>query len=175
MSESRHLDSSLILKAAAFAARLHGEQRRKYTGEPYVVHCLEVAQIVADAGGSSVMVAAAILHDVIEDTAAEMVDVVAAFGPEVADLVGWLTDVSRPEDGNRALRKAMDREHLAGAPSAAKTIKLADLISNSRSIVEHGKDFARVYLREKLLLLEVLGAGDPALMATARSLMAEGL
>lgn len=166
---------SLLLRAASYATRMHGDQQRKYTGEPYVVHCFEVAQIVTKAGGSPEMAAAAILHDVVEDTVATIEDVEAEFGPDVAALVGWLTDVSKPEDGNRAFRKAMDREHLASAPPEAKTIKLADLISNTRSIVEHGKGFARVYLKEKLLLLDVLGEGDPELLALARTLANEGM
>jgi (p)ppGpp synthase/HD superfamily hydrolase len=90
------------------------------------------------------------------------------FGPEVAALVGWLTDVSKPEDGNRAHRKAMDREHSAAAPAEAQTVKLADLISNSKSIVTHDPAFARTYLEEKRLMLEVMTKGDPSLMAEAR-------
>jgi hypothetical protein len=79
-----------------------------------------------------------------------------------------LTDVSRPEDGNRAARKAIDLAHTAKASPAAKTIKLADLIDNTRSIVERDPDFAKVYLQEKARLLEVLQEGDPTLMAMAR-------
>jgi (p)ppGpp synthase/HD superfamily hydrolase len=92
----------------------------------------------------------------------------AEFGSKVSDLVGWLTDVSRPEQGNRATRKAIDRAHTASAPSEAQTIKLCDLISNTRSIVEHDPEFARVYLAEKRLLLEVMTKADPELMRRAR-------
>jgi hypothetical protein len=90
-----------------------------------------------------------------------------AFGADIAALVGWLTDVSKPEDGNRAHRKAMDREHSARAPAEAQTIKLADLISNSRSIVKHDPAFARTYLEEKRMLLAVMTKGDPGLYAEA--------
>ena len=104
-----------VLDACAFATRMHGNQRRKYTGEPYVLHCLEVARMVAEIGGTPTMIVAALLHDVVEDTEASIQDVRARFGEDIAQGVAWLTDVSRPEDGNRAVRKAMDRDHLAQA------------------------------------------------------------
>lgn len=168
-------DQILTLRATSYAVLMHAGQQRKYTGEPYVVHCLKVAELVAEAGGSAEMIAAAMLHDVVEDTAATLADVEGRFGLVVAELVGWLTDVSRPEDGNRAIRKALDREHIAPAPPEAKTIKLADLISNTRSIVAHGGGFARIYLAEKMLLLDLLGEGDPGLFAVAKALALEGL
>jgi hypothetical protein len=82
-----------------------------------------------------------------------------------------LTDVSKPTDGNRAKRKNMDREHIAKASLQAKTIKLADLIDNTRSIVEHDPKFAKVYLTEKALLLEVLREGDSFLWSMAHKIL----
>ncbi|MCW1985101.1 UNVERIFIED_ORG: (p)ppGpp synthase/HD superfamily hydrolase [Sphingomonas sp. R1F5B] len=165
---------SIVLDACAFATRMHGNQQRKYSGEPYVLHCLEVARIVADVGGTPAMIAAALLHDVVEDTEASIEDVQARFGEEIAQGVAWLTDVSRPEDGNRATRKAIDREHLAQAPADMKTVKLADVISNTRSIVDQGDGFARVYLREIAALLEVLSEGHPELWRRAKADVARG-
>ena len=95
------------------------------------------------------------------------------FGTDIATLVGWLTDVSKPEDGNRAVRKAIDREHTAAAPAEAQTIKLADLISNTKSIMAHDPTFAKVYLEEKRLLLAVMTRGDTGLMAEARKFIGE--
>jgi (p)ppGpp synthase/HD superfamily hydrolase len=161
----------LVHKAQVFAIAAHSAvgQKRKYTGEPYFVHPAEVARIVAGVSGSTPeMVAAAWLHDTVEDTGVTTTDIHMNFGPEVAVLVGWLTDVSKPEDGNRAVRKAIDREHTARAPAEAQTVKLADLISNSKSIVEHDPAFAKTYLEEKRLMLEVMTKGDPTLMAEAR-------
>jgi len=161
----------IVRKAQVYAMAAHAAvgQKRKYTGEPYIVHPAEVAKIVAGVPGSTPdMVAAAWLHDVVEDTGCTFTDVHMAFGIDIATLVGWLTDVSKPEDGNRAHRKAMDRAHSAEAPVEAQTIKLADLISNSRSIVQHDPAFAKTYLEEKRLLLEVMTKGDPTLMAEAR-------
>jgi (p)ppGpp synthase/HD superfamily hydrolase len=94
-------------------------------------------------------------------------EVEAEFGTEVAMLVSWLTDVSRPEDGNRATRKNRDLEHTREAPAAAQTIKLADLIDNTRTIKAHDPAFWKVYRREKLALLRVLRKGDPNLWQRA--------
>jgi hypothetical protein len=88
-------------------------------------------------------------------------------------LLPALTDVSRSADGNRKARKALDRAHTAKASPAAKTIKLADLIDNTKSIVEHDPEFARVYLAEKAALLEVLKEGDQVLWAMASNLVRE--
>jgi (p)ppGpp synthase/HD superfamily hydrolase len=158
-------------RARTFATAAHAAvaQLRKYTNEPYIVHPAEVAATVKTVPHTEAMVAAAYLHDVVEDTGVSIELIRAEFGSEVSDLVGWLTDVSRPDHGNRASRKAVDRAHTAAAPAAAQTVKLADLISNTRSIVEHDAKFAETYLAEKRLLLEVMTKADPELMARARA------
>lgn len=153
-----------ILMAVDFALRAHGKQKRKYTGENYVCHTLEVARIVEHYGGTENMVIASILHDVDEDTNFTIQDIEEKFGKEVADLVEALTDVSKLEDGNRETRKAIDREHSAKASAEAQTIKVADLISNTRSIADHDKVFAKIYLEEKEKLLEVLTKADPLIL-----------
>lgn len=161
---------TLVERARLFATAAHAAvgQTRKYTGEPYVVHPVEVAGIVESAGGSNAMIAAALLHDVLEDTGVTFDLLVEQFGSDVAELVLWLTDVSKPEDGNRSTRKALDRQHSAAAPAAAQTVKVADLISNTRSIVAHDPGFAKTYLEEKRLLLDVLTKADPHLLSIAR-------
>ena len=164
---------NMVERAKVFATAAHAavKQVRKYTFEPYIVHPAEVASIVATVPHTDVMLAAAYLHDTVEDTGVSIVDIQKEFGNEVASLVGWLTDVSKPEQGNRAVRKAIDREHTAMAPAAAQTVKLADLIANSRSILAHDPAFAKVYLEEKRMLLEVLTRGDATLMAQARRIV----
>jgi (p)ppGpp synthase/HD superfamily hydrolase len=167
----------IVQKAQVYAIAAHSavKQVRKYTGEPYFVHPGEVAQIVAGVPGSTPdMVAAAWLHDVVEDTGCTFTDIHMAFGIDIAALVGWLTDVSKPEDGNRAVRKAIDRAHTAEAPAEAQTIKLADLISNSRSIMAHDPAFAKTYLEEKRLLLAVMTRGDAGLHAEASRFVGTG-
>lgn len=165
-----------IVRAAEYARVAHEEvgQLRKYTNEPYIKHPEEVARLVARCGGTEDMVCAAWLHDVVEGTKRGLEEVREEFGEWVAELVGWLTDVSKKEDGNRAVRKKLDREHIAQAPKEAKTIKLADLISNTKSIVEIDPKFAEVYLVEKELLLGVLREGDVWLWDFAHKKLEEG-
>jgi (p)ppGpp synthase/HD superfamily hydrolase len=166
---------TIVSRARVFATAAHAAvgQVRKYTFEPYIVHPAEVASIVMSHGGTDAMVAAAWLHDTVEDTGVTIETIRAEFGVEVAELVGWLTDVSRPEHGNRAHRKALDRAHRAAAPAEAQTVKLADLIANTRSIMAHDEAFAKTYLEEKRLLLAVMTKGDARLMAEARKFIGE--
>lgn len=163
----------LEIRAQDFATYHHAMSRqvRKYTGEPYIVHPAAVVEIVRGTPYTEDMVAAAWMHDTVEDTRATLAEITEAFGPRVASLVEMLTDVSRPEDGNRAARKAIDRIHLSHASPDAKTIKLADLIDNTRSIVAHDPAFARIYLAEKAALLEVLREGDSRLYLYALNLL----
>jgi len=164
---------TMVERARVFATAAHAavKQVRKYTFEPYIVHPTEVAGIVASVPHTDEMLAAAWLHDTVEDTGVSIVDIHVEFGHQVAELVGWLTDVSTPEHGNRAVRKALDRDHIACAPAAAQTVKLADLIANSGSIMAHDPEFAQVYLAEKRMLLQILTRGDAILMARARSII----
>lgn len=156
--------STKVHKAMLFAVDRHGLQVRKYTGDPYWKHLAEVAAITQSAANvSEEMIVAAWLHDVVEDTETSLDEIRQLFGVEVARLVQGVTDVSRPEDGKRATRKAMDRDHLADGCERTQTIKLADLISNTASISSHDPSFAKVYLREKTELLDVLDKGDPDL------------
>jgi (p)ppGpp synthase/HD superfamily hydrolase len=168
--------TDIVERARVFATAAHAAvgQVRKYTFEPYIVHPTEVAAIVARVEGATpAMIASAYLHDTVEDTGVTIETIEQEFGSEVAQIVGWLTDVSKPEDGNRAVRKAIDRAHTAQAPAAAQTVKLADLISNSRSIMEHDPKFAVTYLEEKRALLAVMTRGDAELMMEARRYIGE--
>ncbi len=154
---------SIVQDAVAFSTEMHAGQTRKYTGEPYIVHPMRVALTVAATRADNKTVAAAVLHDVVEDTEATESDILKLFGPTVCRLVMSVTDVSVPADGNRAARKAIDRAHLAKACAGGKTIKLADLIDNTESIVAHDPDFAAVYLDEKRALLPHLLGGSSSL------------
>ncbi|MGY2429566.1 HD domain-containing protein [Pseudomonas tolaasii] len=163
-----------VERAAAFCVGAHCaiRQKRKYTGEDYWHHPVEVMVILSQVvpGASEAMHVAALLHDVVEDTGVTLETVKDLFGETVATYVEQLTDVSKPEDGNRAARKAIDLAHTALASPEAKSIKLADLISNSRSIIERDPVFAVTYLAEKRALLEVLKEGDPELHRIASEL-----
>src|SRR5690554_1518026 len=130
--------TDLEKKAREFAEHHHAAvgQVRKYTEDPYIVHPEAVASLVRSVPHILEMLAAAWLHDTVEDTEATLDEVERLFGHEVAQLVEMLTDVSKLSDGNRRVRKKKDLEHTAQASAAAKTIKLADLIDNSHSILE---------------------------------------
>jgi (p)ppGpp synthase/HD superfamily hydrolase len=154
-------------KALAFAIEAHKGQRRKYTNEDYIVHPIAVAEMVRDVGGTDEMIVAAYLHDVVEDCEVDFIDLLDEFGPIVAVIVDELSDISIPEDGNREARKAIDRSWLSCAQPNSKTIKLADLIDNTKSIVQHDSEFAKVYMAEKKLLLEVLKEGNQELYRIA--------
>lgn len=168
----------LIQKADEFAEYHHGnlEQVRKYTGEPYIAHPRAVAEIVKSVVHTEQMVCAALLHDTVEDTFATIEEIRLNFGEEIATLVAGLTDVSEFDEGNRAFRKAKDLKHTARLSPAGQTIKLADLIHNTSSIVQHDKTkFCEIYLKEKVLLLEVLKKGDATLWKRAYDQVTEGL
>ena len=160
-----------VTAAMDVAKRAHAGQLRKYTNEPYIVHPFAVAGLVSAVTEDEDMIVAAILHDVVEDTHVKIETVRGLFGTRIAGMVGDLTDISKPEDGNREIRKTLDREHTAQASIEAKTIKLADLIDNTKSIVAFDPKFSEVYMREKQLLLEVLGEGDPILYKIANDLV----
>ena len=161
--------SDLVQRARTYAVNAHAriDHRRKYSGQPYDAHLRAVADIVASVTNDPLCIAAAWLHDTVEDTPATFADLEAVFGAELARLVWELTDVSKPSDGNRARRKAMDREHLAAASPRAKTVKLADIIDNTRDITRHDPRFARTYLFEARDLLAVLREGDAGLLRRA--------
>ena len=157
-------DTPLINKAKMLAGKAHEGQFRKYSGMPYIVHPIEVATIVQTVEHSDEMIAAALLHDVVEDTDYSFEDIAKEVSPEV-------TDVSSPQDGNRKVRKAIDKDHLAEQNAEVQTIKLADVISNSQDIKANDPKFAKVYIEEMKALLEVLTKGNKTLYAKAKEIV----
>jgi (p)ppGpp synthase/HD superfamily hydrolase len=153
------MSTELILRATAYAERWHRGTPRKYTGEPYIVHPIEVAQLVASVGAGDEVVAAALLHDVVEDCGITVLQIHRAFGPDVAVLVDAVTDRYTKRNFpelNREKRKQLEVQRIAVISAPAKIIKLADMISNTQSIVLHDPEFAKVYMPEKMAMLEVL-------------------
>lgn len=174
-----------ILQAQQLAHEAHDSinQKRKYSGLPYWVHTDEVAFVVASTPGATEnMVVAAHLHDVLEDVFPLKPQYHAGlirhlFGDEVLLFVMGLTDVYTKEAYpklNRAARHAKENERLGKVCPYVKTIKLADLICNTRDIVSQDPDFGRVYLREKLALLPYLADGSPVLLQRASEQVIEG-
>jgi (p)ppGpp synthase/HD superfamily hydrolase len=162
---------SVVDRARAFARVAHAEQTRKYTGEPYVVHTDEVAALVAGHGGTPEMIAAAHLHDVLEDTPTTFDTLAAEFGRDIAELVAALSDQVPKPAGNRKLRKQLESDRLGTCEDRVHTIKLADIVSNTRSIAERDPRFARVYLVEMRYLVDRLTRGDQRLWAEADAIV----
>ena len=162
-----------VNKAMLFCKVAHNAvgQVRKYGKQPYWTHPVAVMKLVESVPHTEDQLVAALLHDVVEDTHITLEQITDEFGSEVTELVDWLTDRSTPEMGNRKVRKEYDRNRLAQAPAAVKTIKLADLIHNSGSISKHDPGFARIYMQEKRELLAVLTQGDPVLHKRATAIV----
>lgn len=156
----------LTEKAAIYSRAAHDAvgQVRKYTGEPYWKHTERVAGTIQKAGHCDNMVCAAFLHDTIEDTGVSYESLVYEFGRFIADLVLELTDqYCDPSGGNRKKRKELECKRLSRISPEAATIKYADLMDNTKSIVALDKEFAKVYLAEKRAILEVMTQGDSEL------------
>lgn len=138
----------------ATVAHTAAGQKRKYTGEDYIVHPRAVVKILTTAGVIDWRIlSAAWLHDVVEDTTIDMGFIREQFGREIADIVWGLTNCGL-EVGNRAVRFERNLMRLKNSDWAVKTIKIADLIDNTSSIVAYDPEFAKVYLREKRELLD---------------------
>ena len=161
---------SIAFEAMCFAREVHKHQKRKYTGNAYTDHLGEVAGIVASVPHTEEMITIAWLHDCVEDQGVTEGYLELRFGHIVAQGVMMLSDL---EAGNRAERKRLGRERLTKSPPEIQTIKYADLISNTSSIVQFDPKFAEVYLEEKRLLLEVMDKGDEHLYALACRLCKE--
>jgi len=150
--------TNIILKAAMLGRRAHEGQLRKYTGRPYIEHPARVAGRAAILpGATEIMVAAAFLHDVLEDTPMTAQQMAAEIGDEVTKIVIQLTNVSIGSTLPRAERKRMDREFLSKASREAKELKMLDRIDNLREMQGTPEKFGRLYVNESRLLLEVVG------------------
>ena len=133
--ELKNKDMGLVLRATAFAALKHRDQRRKDAeASPYINHPIALADLLWDLGGvrDPVVIAAALLHDTIEDTETSATELRRAFGAKVAGIVGEVTDDKRlPKER----RKELQIEHAAHISKSAKLVKLADKICNLRDIL----------------------------------------
>lgn len=126
-------DLAFMLRVAAFAARKHSAQRRKDAeASPYINHPIGLAHLLAGQGVTDRNVlAAALLHDTIEDTDTTSAELEGAFGEKIASIVREVTD---DKSLQKAERKRLQIEHAAHASREAKLVKLADKIGNLRDI-----------------------------------------
>ena len=125
---------ALLLKALAFAAHKHRDQRRKDPeASPYINHPIALADVLVNEGGVTdiEVLCAALLHDTVEDTATTPQELAQAFGARVAGIVAEVTDDTRLP---KAERKRLQIEHAGALSAQAKLVKLADKISNLRDL-----------------------------------------
>jgi guanosine-3',5'-bis(diphosphate) 3'-pyrophosphohydrolase len=130
------MNLALLLKALSFAAHKHRDQRRKDAeASPYINHPIALAEVLAGEGGVTdiEVLAAALLHDTIEDTATTGEELAREFGGHIAGMVAEVTDDTRLP---KAERKRLQIEHAAGISPGAKLVKLADKICNLRDVAE---------------------------------------
>ena len=136
MKSRPELNLALLLKALSFAAHKHRDQRRKDAeASPYINHPIALAEVLAGEGGVTDLevLAAALLHDTIEDTATTMEELLEHFGARIAGMVAEVTD---DKELPKAERKRLQIEHAAGISPGAKLVKLADKICNLRDVAE---------------------------------------
>jgi (p)ppGpp synthase/HD superfamily hydrolase len=154
---------NLILAAARLADAAHHGQKRKYNGRPYIEHPMRVAgRVTLLDDATEEEIAAAWLHDVIEDCAPEYATTIETTFPErvhrlVLELTNPSKEAAKKHTGmHRNSRKALDRQHYVGSSVWAKRIKLCDRIDNIRDMQGAEDGFKHVYMDETLLLANVL-------------------
>ena len=165
---------SLLQQIKNFAKQAHGDQQRQFMPEPYIAHPIRVMERCSEYTDDRPVLAAALLHDVLEDTTVtkkQMQDFLLSVMNEkdaliTLQLVVELTDVYIKKNyptWNRRKRKQREMQRLADTSSEAQTIKYADIIDNSLTIQNAESDFVRKYLFECRDLLRSMKKGNPAL------------
>ncbi len=166
-------------KLTAFAHQQHGEQKRKYTGDYYVVHLIKVASTVKEYSEDPVLPATALCHDLFEDTDCpedllrnkliaigydqESVDRIIRYTWELTDR--YTKDVHAHL--TRRQRKQLEAQRLVHIKSCSATVKCADVLDNAPSIAEHDPSFAKVYVSEVMDFLPAMEKGNGQLFAKA--------
>ncbi len=164
------LNNDLFLRAANFSHKHHDAvgQKREGSGEPYIVHPLEVAGMAHAMG-----------HEF--DYPTDWIEVAV-----VRDTVFWLTDVVDKPKGNRRVRKELERVRLMAAPGRVKFIKCCDIIANARCILKDKPQSAQLFLTEKMAVLDTfvhynrmhkgtdnIGKLDKQMLAKCRAVLVE--
>ncbi len=154
---NKALNTELLDRAIIFAVRAHAGTERRGKGFPYIVHPMEAVEIVATMTPDQELLAAAALHDTVEDTDVTVDQLRAEFGDRIADLVAAESDafvegVSDEDSWYARKQAAIDR--LAKAPHDAKMVALGDKLSNMRAI-------ARDYAVQGDALWNLFHAKDP--------------
>lgn len=161
-----------------YVKQAHGDQVRKYTNEPYWNHLLNVADIVHNYDNQAGMIEIALCHDLFEDTS-ETYETLQAKLTELQyntqDRIFILRGVEALTDKytkdqfpyfNRKDRKEMEAHRLGKIGSEYQTVKYADMIDNTKSIIEHDISFAKKYVSEKRYMLNLMRNGNIDLFIT---------
>lgn len=157
---------SIILAAARYAERMHRGVYRKYNGDPYIVHPTRVAGKVSYLPfATEELVAAAWLHDVVEDCGISANTIDSTFSVVIGNYVRQLTNPSKEYPHlSRRKRKQMDLEHIAKISKPVKVIKMIDRMDNLNDFPldnQEAIDFVRdLYYNESLKLYDVVKDGD---------------
>jgi len=173
LGDTVNTPTNIILRAAAVARDAHEGQKRKYSGRPYITHPGRVAARASILpGATEALLAAAWLHDTVEDTDLTLEDVRKSFGEEVASIVDGLTnkfDKASYPDMNRKARKKAEHERLHKEPHNVQLLKLLDRLDNLREMSTEDEGFVKLYIRESHDLLIAVGDAD---LGLGRELMA---
>ncbi len=171
---------AVLEKVKDYADKAHGKQLRKYSPDRYIVHPVRVMELCRPYNDTLPVLAAALLHDVLEDTPVTKSNMLQFLqgvmsetdANETLKLVVELTDVftkSRHPRWNRSKRKTKEAARIQQTSGDSQTVKYADIIDNCREIVEHDPDFAKVFLRECRALLKVMPKGHESLYQEAKA------
>ncbi|MGN7719791.1 HD domain-containing protein [Chitinophaga sp. 22620] len=176
-----------ILQAVRdFADKAHGDQTRKYSPDRYIVHPIRVMETCREYTSDISILAAALLHDVLEDTPVSQKelfhflesimdrDLIRRTLGYVVELTDVYTKTAYPQ-WNRRTRKGKELERLISTSPESQTIKYADILDNAKDVVEHDPDFAKVFLMEYRTILRKLDKGEEDLRIRATALVEEGL
>lgn len=141
---NKYMDSALLDKAIVFAVKAHANTERRGKGFPYIVHPMEAMEIVATMTTDQELLAAAALHDVVEDTDVTVEEIRKEFGERIAELVDAESDkfeAGKSEEETWHARKQAAIDRLAAASHDAKMVALGDKLSNMRAIA---RDFDEI-------------------------------
>ena len=133
---SRRVDTKLIMKAYNYAVEHHGDQKRR-SGEPYIIHPLNVAYILAELGLDEATICAALLHDVVEDTDATDADLRREFSDEIADMVAGVTKLETIQFSTVEEQQVEDYRKMflaMGKDIRVIILKIADRLHNMRTL-----------------------------------------
>jgi (p)ppGpp synthase/HD superfamily hydrolase len=176
----------ILQRVTGFAEKAHSGQTRKYSPEPYIVHPVRVMNICKGYTTDITVLCAALLHDVLEDTSVSRKEISEFLeklmdkekASRTVDLVVELTDVYTKQSFpqyNRKKRKQLEMERIVKTSAGAQTVKYADILDNSREIVNHDRHFASVFLRECKNLLNTMNKGNQELYQKALDAVNVGL